>query len=546
MTKPAKLSGGTPWWVAGDLNGFFGLFSNSLTNFLTAIGLLAGAIMMPSDLVFGKIVPGAAISIALGNFILAIMAKRLSVKEGRSDVTAMPYGLSVPHYFAVSLGVILPTFVVTQDWTLAWATGVVWNLIQGIIMLAGAFVGPYIKKVVPRAAMLGALAGFALTFISGNPIGEMFTVPYIGLVCFTVLMVGWFSHKRLPFGLPAGAFAILLGTIIAWVTGYMSPTAVTDAVSGFNIPVPSVTVNLFAAGFKQIAPFLPAAIPLGIYDFLESLDNLESAHAAGERYPVARCMTVPALLTILGSCIGSVFPTIIYIGHPGWKATGARVGYSILTGAAILVLAFTGLLRLVSAVIPLVALLPILVYIGMVIGKQAFETAKPRYMPAVILAFMPYIGSFLTSKINSVINSVNTALAEAGAGVSVALGAAGGDGVVGVSKALLSSNGVPLEGWARLSQGDIIIAMLLASIVIFIIDRHYQKAAIYCGAGVVLSFFGIIHASSFGLNAAPLVTLGYLGAALVLIFMMVYRRHENTPDPEVLAEEAAAKAAHKE
>lgn len=540
MSKTKSLSGGTPWLVPGDINGFFGLFSNSLTNFLTAVGLLSG-ILMPSNIVFGKIVPGAAISIALGNFILGIMAKRMSVKEGRSDVTAMPYGLSVPHYFAVALGVILPTYAVTQDWMVAWATGVVWNLIEGIIMLVGAFAGPYIKKVVPRAAMLGALAGFALTFISGNPIGEVFTVPYIGLVCFTILMVGWFSHKRLPLGLPAGAFAILVGTAIAWATGYMQPAAVTEAVSGFNIPLPGITVNLFAEGFKQIAPFLPAAIPLGIYDFLESLDNLESAHAAGEHYPIARCMTVPALLTILGSCLGSVFPTIIYIGHPGWKATGARVGYSLMTGLGILLLAFTGLLQLVSAIIPLAALLPILVYIGMVIGKQAFETAKPRHMPAVILAFMPYIGSFLTGKINSVINSVNAALAGAGADLSVAIGS-GGAGVVAVPYGLLSSNGVPLEGWARLSQGDIIIAMLLSTIVIYIIDRHYKRAAVYCGAGAVLSFFGIIHAASFGINAAPTVALGYLGAALVLVFMMLYRKQDNVLDPEVLAEEAAVQA----
>ncbi|MEG2383345.1 MAG: hypothetical protein RSB39_07120, partial [Oscillospiraceae bacterium] len=493
MTKTNSLKGGTPWFVKGDLNGFFGLFSNSLTNFLTAIGLLAGAIMMPADIVFGKIVPGAAITIALGNFILAFMAKRMSVRENRPDVTAMPYGLSVPHYFAVALGVILPTYVVTQDWMIAWSAGLVWNLIQGVIMFIGSFVGPYIKKAMPRAAMLGALAGFALTFISGNPIGEMFTIPYIGLSCFAILMVGWLANKRLPFGIPAGAFAILIGTIIAWLSGNMSTVAVSEAVGAFNIPVPGFTFNMFADGFKQIAPFLPAAIPLGIYDFLESLNNLESAHVAGEDYPIAKSMMVPAILTMLGACIGSVFPTIIYIGHPGWKATGARIGYSIFTGVAILLLSFTGLLRLVSAVIPLAALFPILVYIGMVIGKQAFETTEPRHMPAVILAFLPYIGSFLISKIGSVVNSVNSALATAGVNATVALGGAGGDGVVSVSNALLSSNGVPYAGWARLAQGDIIIAMLLSAIVIYIIDRNYKRAAIYCGAGAALSFFGIIH-----------------------------------------------------
>lgn len=529
---------GTPLWVAGDLNGFFGLFSNSLANFLTAIALLAVAISMPADIVYGKIVPATALAIALGNFILAYLARRMSVREDRSDVTAMPYGISVPHYYAVALAVILPTYISTGDWMLAWATGMVWNFVEGVIMLIGAFAGPFIKKNIPRSAMLGALAGFALTFIAGNPIGEVFTTPYIGLVCFVILMVGWLGHKRLPFNIPTGAFAILVGTILAWVTGYMDPAGVSQVVENFNVPFPSLMFGLFTKGFAYIAPFLPAAIPLGIYDFLESMDNLESADAAGEHYPVALCMTIPAILTILSSFMGGVFPTIIYIGHPGWKAAGARVGYSILTGTVILVLSFTGIMALATAVIPLVAMLPILMYIGMIIGTQAFSTAKPRHMPAVVLAFLPYIGSFLTSKISSSINAVNEALAAAGSGLSVALGGVTSGNTVGVAFSTLSSNGVPFEGWQRLSQGDIIIAMILSTIVYFIIDRHYTKAAVYCGIGAALSFFGIIHSGSFGINVSPAVTIGYLLAGAVLLVMMVYRKEDNVLDPEVALEEA--------
>lgn len=524
---------GTPLWVSGDLNGFLGLFSNSLANFLTAIALLGVAISMPSEIVYGKIVPATALAIAMGNFILAFLAKRMSVKENRSDVTAMPYGISVPHYYAVALAVILPTYISTGDWMLAWATGMVWNFVEGIIMLCGAFAGPFIKKNIPRAAMLGALAGFALTFISGNPIGEMFTTPYIGLVCFVILMVGWLGQKPLPFNIPTGAFAILVGTILAWATGYMDSSNVSAVIRDFCIPFPNLMFGLFKEGFTYIGPFLPAAIPLGIYDFLESMDNLESADAAGEHYPVALCMSVPAILTILSSFLGGVFPTIIYIGHPGWKAAGARIGYSILTGAVILILSFTGIMALATAIIPLVAMLPILVYIGMIIGTQAFSTAKPRYMPAVVLAFLPYVGSFLTSKISSSINAVNEALSASGSKLSVALGTATSGDTIGVTYSTLSGNGVPYEGWSRLSQGDIIIAMLLATAVYFIIDRRYIKSAVYCGIGALLSFFGIIHSGVFGVNVSPAVTLAYLGAGLVLIFMHFYRRQDNAcPDED--------------
>lgn len=527
MASITKEKVGTPLWVSGDLNGFFGLFSNSLTNFLTAISLLAVAIAMPGNIVYGAIVPATALAIALGNFALAIIARRMSIREGRSDVTAMPYGISVPHYFAVSLAVILPAYVLTNDWMLAWAVGIVWNFIEGVIMLLGAFLGKYIKNNLPRAAMLGALAGFAITFIAGVPIGNVFTTPYIGLTCFIILMVGWLANKRMPFNIPAGAFAILVGTILAWATGYMDPAAVQTAVEDFSIPLPMLTINLFAAGFAYIAPFLPAAIPLGIYDFLESMNNLESAAVAGEEYPTRTCMMVPALLTIGSSFIGGVFPTIIYIGHPGWKNAGARIGYSILTGVVILLLAFLGVLSIVTAVIPLVALLPILMYIGMIIGTQAYESAQPRHYAAVTLAFLPYIGSFIAGKISSTIDSVNAALAQAGSNVTVALGASSDPNVIGVGFDILSSNGVPYAGWASLSHGDILIAMILSATVYYIIDRKYLKGSIYLLIGAALSFFGIIHASTFGINPSPMVTVAYLMAAAVLVIMSLYRKQEN-------------------
>ena len=166
---------GTPWFVKGDVNGFFGLFTNVLTNFLAAIGLLVFAINMPEDIVYGNIVPGTAVAIGLGGIILAYQAKKLSLSEERDNVTAMPYGLSVPHYFVVAFAVMLPVYLNTNDWVLAWSVGMSWNLIQGLIMTIGAFVGPFIQKYVPRAAMLGALAGLALTFIAMNPIGEVYT-----------------------------------------------------------------------------------------------------------------------------------------------------------------------------------------------------------------------------------------------------------------------------------------------------------------------------------------------------------------------------------
>ncbi len=496
-----------PWWVPGDLNGFFGLFSNVLTNFLAAIGLLL-LIGMPTSLVFGIVVPGTAIAVSAGGLVLAYFAMVLARKTNNPNVTAMPYGLSVPHYFAVAFGVILVVRLGGATWEDALSAGVTWNLIQGLIMTAGAFIGPFINKYLPRAALLGALAGLAITYISMNPAGEVFTTPYLGMVSFAIVLGGWFALKRLPFKIPAGAFAIIVGTLLAWLTGYMNPDNMVNAFNTVGLSLPIPQLGFLVTGFAYIAPFLPAAIPLAIYDFLESLDNLESAAAEGEHYPVTKSMLVPALATLVGSVLGSPFPTIIYIGHPGWKSTGARIGYSWATGVAVLVLAFTGLLNLVLSIIPLVALLPILVYIGMVITAQAFSVSEKRHFPAIALSFIPLIAGFVTLKVTSALGAV---------GISIT------DEVY----TALANSGVPLLGWQRLSGGDILVGMLLGAIGIYIIDKKFLRAGVYAFITAGLALFGFVHASAIGfpttLESINPVSIGYVLFGLVMLFFHYYK-----------------------
>ena len=338
-----------------------------------------------------------------------------------------------------------------------------------------------------------------------NPAGQVFTTPYIGMTSLAIIFVGWFALKKMPFGIPAGAFAIMIGTILAWATGYMDPQAVGDSFSNVGLSLPGLALNVFGRGFAQIAPFLPAAIPLAIYDFLESLDNLESAEVSGEKYNVPKAMMVPAGLTILGSFLGSPFPTIIYIGHPGWKSTGARIGYSWVTGVAVLLLAFLGFMNFILAIIPLVALLPILMYIGMVITTQAFSTTKKEHMPAVALSFIPLIAGFVTLQIKNAINATGGTL----------------------DYQALANTGIPLLGWERLAAGDILVGMMIATIAIFIIDRKFLISAIYALITAGLAFFGFIHAPAIGFATGWEVALGYTAMALVLIAMNFYRKHEN-------------------
>ncbi|HHX43115.1 MAG TPA: xanthine permease [Chloroflexi bacterium] len=491
-------------WVSGDWNGFFGLFTNHLTNVLVTVSLLAGVLAWPNDLVFGTIVPGLVLSIAIGNFYYAYQGWRLGQREGRGTVTAVPYGVSVPHYFLVVFAVMLPLYLSTNDPLLAWGVGVAWSFVHGIIAIIGAFIGPTMRRLTPRAAMLGTLAGVAITFIAMSPAFQVWEVAWIGMVSLGIILVGWLAGVQLPGNIPAGLAAILVGTILGWVTGFMRLDALQASLATFAVGIPLPRLQPLLIGLPRIVPYLVTAVPLAIYLFLESLNNVESAEAAGDSYSTRETMLVAGIGTLIGSLFGSPFPTLVYIGHPGWKSVGARVGYSWASGLVILLLGVLGLLPILLNIIPLVAILPLLIYIGLLITSQAFTASPARHAPAVALALIPWIANFVQNQVDSALGAAGTNAADVTAGT-------------------LRGAGVYYTGMVVLGSGPILVGMILAAIAAFIIDKNWRAAIGYALFGAACSFFGIIHATELGIGVAWGATIGYLAVALIALFMMLYR-----------------------
>ncbi|MBV8889610.1 MAG: regulator [Alphaproteobacteria bacterium] len=491
------------WWVPGDWNGFFGLFTNVALNVIVLTGLCLGVVKLPEGIVFGRVLPALGIALPIGNLFYAWLAWRLAQRQGRDDVTALPYGPSVPHMFICVFLVMLPTYLKTGAPLLAWQAGLAWAFIIGLIILAGAFVGPTLRKYTPRAAMLGALAGIAIAFISMRPAFLSWQVPWLAFVSLGIILVSWCARVRLPGGVPGGLAAVLVGTALGWLatlTGLspvMDPHAIGGALAklGLHPPIPSLD---FLHGLRDIGPLLVIAVPLGVYNFTEGMNNVESAAAAGDDYDLRQVLLADGIGALAGALLGSPFPPAVYIGHPGWKSVGGRIGYSLATGVLISLVCFLGLTALLLAVVPLVAILPILLYIGLVIGAQAFESTPPRHAPAVILAMLPNIASWAQ-------NQIDGALAAAGTSAAV----------VGAEK--LANNGVIYHGLQLFGGGGTLAGLMLGAIAAFIIDRSFDRAALYAAGASVLAFFGFINGTALGIgNSAP-VALGYLLLALICV-----------------------------
>jgi len=516
MTSLTKKA--VPWWTPGDWNAFFGFGTNILVNVLVLTGLLRFVLKLPDAIIFGRILPAVGLMLFLSTVYYAWLGYKLAIREGRTDVCALPSGISVPHMFVVVFVVMLPILISTGSPVEAWSAGLTWVFVQSFVLMVGGFVAPVIRRITPRAALLGSLAGISLTFVALNPGAQLFTTPLIGVTCLAIILASWLGGYRYPGGIPGGLMAIIIGSIIAWGStlfgvplGGIGPGQVSGAMADFGFHVPLPALPLIFGGFKYIGIILVTAIPFGIYDLVEAMDNVESAEAAGDHFPTTRVLTADGIISLIGCAMGNPFINAVYIGHPGWKQMGGRLGYSAATGALMLVLTWFGIIGLMMAVVPAVALLPILLYIGMLIGAQAFQESPHKHAPAIVLAIVPTIASWGVTQINN------------------ALGAAGTNaGKVGID--VLANNGVLYEGLHILGSGATLCGIILGSICVFIIEAQHMKAAAFALAGAILTFFGLMHAESIGVMKTPGVAAAYL---VVAVFLFLCAKKADVAAPDV-------------
>src|SRR3990167_2272428 len=473
-------------WSPGDWNALFGFGTNILVNMLVLTALLRFVLKLPDEIVFGRILPACGLMLCLSTMYYAWLAYRLAQKTGRNDVCALPSGTSVPHMFVVVFVIMLPIAAQTGDPIKGWEAGLTWVFVQSFVLMIGGFIPPYIRKITPRAALLGTLAGVSIAFISMRPALEMYMTPVIGVVCFAIILLSWFGGVRYFKGIPAGLVAIAVGTLIAWSSravgldyGGLSLEKLLGSFVNFGFAVPLPAFGHVFSGFEFLGIILITAIPFGIYDLVECMDNVESAAVAGDEYPTTRVLTADGIISLIRCCMGNPFINAVYIGHPGWKSMGGRIGYSAATGIAVILLAWLGIISVVSSVIPLVAISPILLYIGMLIGAQAFQETPKTHAPAIILALTPHLAAWGKLQIDS------------------ALGAAGTNAAaVGMDK--LAQTGVLYEGLKVMAGGAIISGLVLGAIGVFIIERQLLKAAAFALAGAVFTFFGFMHGETIG------------------------------------------------
>ncbi|MFW5739363.1 MAG: NCS2 family permease [Myxococcota bacterium] len=480
------------WFVRGDIDGFFGLALDNLIQVLVILTLCTFVLGFSSEITYGRMLPGIAVSLLVGNLFYAWQAKKLADRTGRRDVCALPYGINTVSLFAFVLLVMLPVKLGAekagaspeQASEMAWRAGMVAALGSGLIEGGGAWAIAWLRKWTPRAAMLSTLAGIAVTFIAAGFLFRTFASPIVAFLPLGAVILTYFGRVRFPAGIPGGLVALALGTTLAWATSFRDwdAAAFSNAADtlGLHLPIPAIGSLFSALAEGHLTTYLAIIIPMGLFNILGSLQNLDSAAASGDDFPTVPSLLTNGLGTIAGACFGSPFPTTIYIGHPGWKALGARIGYSVLNAGFFTIIGLSGAAALLGYLVPIEAGMAIVLWIGIVMVAQAFQATPRSHAPAVAIGLLPGIGAW------------GAFLMKAGMRVG-GLGTADDPFSPSVIAAFERVD-IFAHGAFAMEQGFMLASMIWAAMTVEVIERNFLRAAAWAAGGAVFSLLGLMHA----------------------------------------------------
>ncbi len=459
-----------PWFTTGDLNAFFGLMLDNVTNLVILTGILVGGFGYPIEFIFTHMIPGTALGVLVGDLAYTWMAFRLARRTGRTDVTAMPLGLDTPSTIGIAVAVLGPVYLVSGDPMVTWQVGMATMVLIGLVKLAFSFAGDWIRRMVPQAGLLGSIAGVGVALLGFLPLVNLFSMPVIGLVAFGLVLYSLVAKMRLPGNLPGAAVAVIAGTALYYLLGF-------TGVLGDAFHLPEVTLRLtlplpslgFVDGMGRALDFLPVAVPFGLLTIVGGINVTESARVAGDDYNTRDILLVESIATLVAGATGGVAQSTPYIGHPAYKAMGGRAGYTLATGLFIGLGGALGFVSFIVDLLPGAAVAPILIFVGLEIISQTFEVCPRSHFPAVGLALLPSVANLVLIQWNKILSGLK-AFSE-----------------------LPARMAAEFSTVVALGNGFILTAMLWGAFAAHLADRRLLRAAVFVGICAAFSFFGVIH-----------------------------------------------------
>lgn len=463
---------------------------DNIADLLLAVGLLHEVFEFPTEFALRHMVPGTAIGVLVGDLLFFWLALRVARRTGRNNLTAMPLGLDTPSTFGMVFFVLGPSFLFAQkELGLApleaarytWHIGICAIFISGVFKLACSFGSHWVRRLLPRAGLLGSLAAIALVLISFLPLLEICQMPIVGLTALAVILTTLVARVRLPLRIPGALGALLVaGTI------YYLMRATGTLAQPSELPfdprqalLPYEWLEVFQFDWLRRLPdsliYLPIVLPFALATVVGGIDCTESAAAAGDEFDTRQVIGVEALATIVAGLCGGVIQTTPYIGHPAYKAMGGRAAYTLATALFVGGAGLLGYFGFLYWLIPKAAVFPILVFIGLEITAQSFHATPTRHYPAVALACVPALAALALLYTENLLG--DPALFAAGIRL----------------ENLKPELREQILVTRVLANGFIVTSLIWASALAALIDRRLLRAAAFFLVAGGLSAFGVMH-----------------------------------------------------
>jgi AGZA family xanthine/uracil permease-like MFS transporter len=416
------------WAQRGDINAFFGLMLDNIGGMILMASLLVLGFGLPKSFVLTRMIPGTAVGVLIGDLIYTTMAFRLARRTGRTDVTAMPLGLDTPSTFGAVLFIIGPTYLSGLKRGLepesaaqhAWFMGIAMLLASGIFKIGCAPLSGWIRHIVPRAGLLGSLTAIALVLISFLPLLDIAAQPVAGMVALGLMLATLTARWQFPRQFPGALGAVVVGCLVyyamqglGWGESAAGEGARPSLALRAVLPMPVEDWWVwFGRSWREAVGFLPVAIPLALATVVGGIDCTESAAAAGDDYPTVQVIATEGLATVLGGLFGGVIQSTPYIGHPAYKAMGARSAYTLATALFVGAAGIFGFFDWIFFIIPKAVIFPILIFIGLEITSQSFQATPVRHYPAVALACVPALAYLAVLALNQLLPELGKSFAQ--------------------------------------------------------------------------------------------------------------------------------------
>jgi len=460
-------------FAVGDINAFFGLMLDNMSDLVIMAGILTGVFGMPKELVLYRMLPGSAVGVLVGDLLYSWLAWRLARQSGRTDVTAMPLGLDTPSTFGMAFGVIGPCYLATKDAVLTWQVAMATIVLMGVFKIAVSFCGPAIRRVIPRAGLLGSIAAVALLLIAYLPFLKLFSSPVAGFLSLGIVFISLLARFRLPLGMPGALAGILCGTVVYYLLGSLgllpgtAHAATLTAELRLSLPLPSLE---FLPGLPRALTYLPLAIPFALATVVGGVDVTESAAVAGDDYHTRDILLVEGVATLLAGLCGGVIQSCPYIGHPAYKEMGGRSGYTIATALFIGIGGMLGYLSWFVGLLPEAVVAPILIFIGIEITAQAFEATPRAHYRAIVISFIPVIACLASIQFGQMLAGLGKTPAD-------------------LTGDLLAS----FTATTMLGNGFIVTSLLWGAAFAQVLDHRPGRAALFLMICALLTLCGVMH-----------------------------------------------------